>query len=112
MCGRRRGVNPIVSNGSTTFVMLSTFSTPGIFASASVTRAIFCDRRGREHVVGADADHPEVVAPEGRADGVVVLHLRVARGQHALDRVLDPDTGSVEPQATVTATLTTTTASA
>jgi len=41
MCGRRRLVSPTLANGSTTFVMLSTLSTPGTFASASVTRAIF-----------------------------------------------------------------------
>src|SRR5438477_151199 len=56
------------------------------------------DRRGGEHVVGADADHPHVVAPEERPGGVVVRDLRVARGQHALERVLDPDVDRVEPQ--------------
>ena len=56
------------------------------------------DGRGGEHVVGADADHPHVVAPEDRTGGVVVRNLRVARGQHALERILDADVERVEPQ--------------
>jgi hypothetical protein len=49
------------------------------------------DRRGREDVVGDDADHADVVAAEEAADFVVVRDLGVARGEHALEGALDAD---------------------
>ena len=56
------------------------------------------DGGGREDVVGADPDHPDVVAAEGGADPRVVLDLGVARRQDALERALDPDAERVDAE--------------
>src|SRR6266478_1678490 len=62
------------------------FAPSTILKIARVTDALdLQDGRGGEHVVGADADHSHVVAPEERPGGVVVRDLGVARGQHALE---------------------------
>ena len=70
-------------------VMLSTLCTPGRAPSAVGETGDPRQRGRREHVVGQDADHADVVAAELLPHLLVERDGRVARRQHVVERALE-----------------------